>query len=111
MLSIQLHAQNIEKKLNRFYGLRVTKNLFGAWSITIQYTQLGKRGPSKMFFCDTIEEAKLRVNLILKRRLSYNTRLGFQYKITHINTDPNFKLEEWIPNYSELPQDLISSTI
>lgn len=111
MLSIQLHAQNIEKKINRFYALRVTQSLFGSWTITIQYTQLGKRGPSKMFFCDTVEELKQRVNLILKRRLTYNAKRGFQYKITHINANPEVNLAEWIPDYSDLPQDLSSSAI
>lgn len=111
MLSIQLHAQNVEKKINRFYSLRVTQSLFGSWTIAIQYTQLGKRGPSKMFFCDTIEESKQRVNLILKRRLAYNARMGFKYKITHINANSDINLAEWVPDYEDLPQDLTSSVI
>jgi hypothetical protein len=98
MLSIQLHAQNTEKNINRYYGLRVNKNLFGAWTITIQYTQFRIRGPSKLFFCDTLEGAKQRVQLILKRRLNYNRRMGCQYRIVHVDADPSVVLSEWIPD-------------
>lgn len=102
MLSIQLHAQNVEKNINRFYGLRVNKNLFGAWTITIQYTQFRTRGPTKLFFCDTVDEAKLRVQLILKRRLNYNQRMGCEYKITHVDADQFVNLDEWIPGFRSL---------
>lgn len=102
MLSIQLHAQNLEKNINRFYGLRVNKNLFGAWTITIQYNQFRTRGPTKLFFCDTVEEAKLRVQLILKRRLQNNRRMGCKYRIVHVDADPSVNLEEWIPEFHAL---------
>lgn len=102
MLSIQLHAQNLEKNINRFYGLRVTKNLFGAWTITIQYTQFRTRGPTKLFFCDTVEEAKSRVNLILQRRLNYNRRMGCHYRIIHVDADPSIILQEWVPDFNNL---------
>jgi len=102
MLSIQLHAQNLDKNINRFYGLRVNKNLFGAWTITIQYTQFRTRGPTKLFFCDTVEEAKLRVQLILKRRLNYNRRMGCEYRIIHVDADPSVILDEWIPDLQTL---------
>lgn len=105
MLSIQLHAQNLEKNINRFYSLRVTKNLFGAWTITIQYTQLRTRGPSKLFFCDTVEEAKERVYLILSRRLNYNRRMGCNYRIVHIDAEPSVILEEWIPDLHTIQND------
>jgi hypothetical protein len=102
MLSIQLHAQNLEKNINRFYGLRVNKNLFGAWTITIQYTQFRTRGPTKLFFCDTVDEAKLRVQLILKRRLNHNRRIGCTYRIVHVDADPSVVLDEWIPDYDQI---------
>ena len=110
MLSIQLHAQNLEKNINRFYGLRVNKNLFGAWTITIQYTQFRTRGPSKLFFCDTLEDAKLRVQLILTRRLNYNRRMGCQYRIVHVDADPAVNLNEWIPDFQLLTQQAICNT-
>ncbi len=102
MLSVQLHAFNAEKSINRFYGLRANKNLFGAWTITIQYTQFGKRGPSKLFFCNSEDEARERVFVILKRRLSYNRRLGCEYSITHIDADSDVELCQWIPEYEAL---------
>lgn len=105
MLSIQLHAQNLEKNINRFYGLRVNKNLFGAWTITIQYTQFRTRRPTKLFFCDTVDEAKSRVQLILTRRLNQNRRIGCTYRITHIDADPSIVLDEWIPDYDVLKTD------
>jgi hypothetical protein len=98
MLSIQLHAQNKEQTIDRYYGLRVNKNLFGAWTITLQYAQLGKRGPSKLFFCDTLDDARTRVNIILKRRLNGKRKAGYVYKITHIDADPSICLDEWIPS-------------
>jgi hypothetical protein len=104
MLSIQLHAQNLEKNINRFYGVRVTKNLFGAWTITIQYTQFRTRGPTKLFFCDSLEEARARVQLILKRRMNYNRRMECKYSIAHIDSDPSIVLDEWIPEFSTLTQ-------
>jgi hypothetical protein len=105
MLSIQLHAQNLEKSINRLYGLRVNKNLFGAWTITIQYTQFRTRGPTKLFFCDTVDEAKLRVQLILKRRLNQNRRVGCTYRIVHVDADPAVVLDEWIPDFHSLKAD------
>lgn len=102
MLFIQLHTQNLEKNINRFYGLRVNKNLFGAWTITIQYTQFRTHGSIKLFFCDTADEAKLRVQLILKRRLNYNLRMGCKYRIVRVDADPSVVLDEWIPNFNEL---------
>lgn len=105
MLSIQLHAFNRGKNINRFYGIRANQNLFGAWTITIQYTQFGKRGPSKLFFCDTEEEAKLRFFTILKRRLSYNRRLECQYRIVHVDAAPSVVLREWIPEHETLSRD------
>jgi hypothetical protein len=102
MLSIQLQAQNLEKNINRYYGLRVNKNLFGAWTITIQYTQFRKRGPTKLFFCDTVDDAMLRVHLILKRRLNQNRRVGCVYRIVHVDADPSVVLDEWIPDFQEL---------
>lgn len=107
MLSIQLHAQNLEKNINRFYGLRVNKNLFGAWTITIQYTQFRTRGPTKLFFCDSVDEAKLRVQLILKRRLSNSRRMECTYRIVHVDSDPSIILDEWIPEYEKLTQATI----
>jgi hypothetical protein len=108
MLSIQLRAQNLEKNINRFYGLRVTKNLFGAWTINIQYTQFRTKGPMKLFFCDTIDEAKLRVHIILKRRLNYNRRMECKYSIVHVDSDPSIILDEWIPEFQMLTQENIS---
>lgn len=108
MLSIQLHAQNIEKNINRFYGVRVTKNLFGAWTITLQYAQFRTRGSTKLFFCDSLEEARERVQIILKRRMNFNRKMECKYRITHIDSDPSIVLDEWIPEFSTLNQSAAS---
>lgn len=104
MLSIQLHAQNLEKNIDRFYGVRVTKNLFGSWTITIQYTQFRTRGPTKLFFCDSLEETRERVQIILKRRMNYNRKMECKYSIAHIDSDPSIILEDWIPEFHALIQ-------
>ncbi len=110
MLSIQLHAQNLEKNINRFYGVRVIKNLFGAWTITLRYSQSRTRGTSKLFFCDSLEEARSRVQVILKRRMNYNRRMECKYSITHIDSDPTIKLDDWIPEFSTLKQTSSNTT-
>ncbi len=79
--NIQLRAENPQNNLYRWYSIRIDKNLFGEWCLSLSYGRIGHRGQTKLSFWTDISLLLRQLKRILKKRLNSSKRIGCNYKI------------------------------
>jgi predicted DNA-binding WGR domain protein len=81
LLKIRLRALSFELKHDREYMIRLGKDLFQQWYVTITFGRFNAWGTSKTKTFDTQEEAYSHINSMLRRRLSSIKRIGCAYQL------------------------------
>lgn len=90
-LHIALRATNPDKGADRGYVLCLGKDLFGDWSVMLNYGRYGRKGTVKYAAFATKQEAYGFINAKLKRRLSAFKRIGCEYQATFLEGESEFK--------------------
>lgn len=108
ILSLVLEAHDDNLNIHRFYAIHVGKNLFGL-AIHIEYGRKElfrqSRGQKKTYMAESLQEAKKKVQQILKKRFSSPRRDGKtlrpSYTLIHAQTQTDsFPVSDWIPHTS-----------
>ena len=79
--TIQLNATYPQKNIYRWYTIRIDKNLFGEWCLSLSYGRIGHRGQTKLSFWTDITLLIRQLKRILKKRLNSSKRIGCNYQI------------------------------
>ncbi len=62
------------RNMARFYEISLEPSLFGDWAVMRRWGRIGRRGRFRLDFCDSADDAYLRIErlLALKRRRGYH---------------------------------------
>ena len=79
--NIRLQAKHPPKNIYRWYTIRVDKNLFGDWCLSLSYGRIGHRGHSKQYQWPELAVLVTHIKSILRKRLNATQRIGCNYVI------------------------------
>ncbi len=108
ILRIALEAHNDERDHRRRYEVRVERDLFDDWLVTVSFGRIGGGTHELRFGCGELESAQRVVRQLLQRRLSAPRRLGCPYRVRSISTSLD-RLDGWIPQGLMLGAPRLSS--
>jgi len=87
---IDLEAINPLKKVDRYYTVLISPNLFGEIALETIYGRNGTRGQKRTYTFSTDQECLLKLNEVLKKRLNAHGRLGTNYCVVNQTFDDEF---------------------
>jgi len=87
---IDLEAINPLKKVDRYYTVIISPNLFGEIALQTIYGRNGTRGQKRTYTFDSDQECILKLNEVLRKRLNAHGRLGTNYSVVDQNFDDAF---------------------
>jgi predicted DNA-binding WGR domain protein len=88
---IDLEAINPLKKVDRYYTVLISPNLFGEIALQTIYGRNGTRGQKRTYTFSSDQECILKLNEILRKRLNAQGRLGTNYYVVDHTFDSEFK--------------------
>jgi hypothetical protein len=97
LLTVALEAHNAERNHHRVYEVRVGRDLFDDWTVTIRYARVGQRGREERFGGPGVEPMAAIVQARLKQRLSAPRRIGCSYRLARLDTSQGLDLSAWLP--------------
>ena len=86
--TIQLQAIDKERNIFRQYEIYGGKDLFEQPVLTIAYGRIGRVSMTRQYFFDSEKELKQKTQMLLKKRLSSQNRIGTNYKIIFSSFEP-----------------------
>lgn len=102
LLTLALEAHNSELNHHRRYEIRIGRDLFDEWTLSIRYGRVGAVGQGIQYAAKELDELQKMVAERLKRRLTSEKRISCKYRITSLNVSRS------IPINSLLPGDLLA---
>jgi predicted DNA-binding WGR domain protein len=96
-LCIALEAHNDDTNRHRAYTVMVGQDLWGDWSVTVNYGRTGCRGKLFTQVASSLTEAQELVQRLLKKRLSAPKRIGCGYMVVAASAAAGFEMETWLP--------------
>lgn len=99
LLSLAFEAHHAEKNHHRRYELRIGRDLFGNWMVSIRYGRTGGSGGRELNY-GGIDAEHLRAIIRdrLLRRLSAPTRIGCPYRLANFSAAPGVDASIWLPS-------------
>lgn len=98
LLSLAFEAHNAEKNHHRRYEMKIGRDLFGHWTVSIRYGRTGGSGGRQLKY-GGIDAEHLRsiIRERLLRRLSAPRRIGCPYRFTRFSVAPGFDVSLLLP--------------
>lgn len=88
---IDLEAINPLRKVDRYYTVIISPNLFGEIAMQTIYGRNGTSGQKRTYTFSSHQECMLKLNEVLRKRLNARGRLGTNYSIVDHTFDAEFK--------------------
>lgn len=98
LLSLCLEAHNPERNHRRRYEVRLSRDLFGRWMVTIGYGRSGRGGQQRTYSDDDPDKVRAVISGGLARRRSAPRRLGCEYRVRELSAGPGIELGFWFPS-------------
>jgi hypothetical protein len=97
LLYLCLEAHNPDRNHHRRYEVRLSRDLFGHWVVTIGYGRAGL-GVQQLVYSDP-DPLVTRdiIRYYLHRRASAPRRLGCEYRLRELSAGPSIDTEYWLP--------------
>jgi len=108
-LTLHLQARNPERNIARHYSLLLGQDLFGFWSLKINFGRIGRKGTELSYAFPTKEDAYTKIKPLLKKRASAQNRLGCPYELMEYHRDPSLREIEVLSFLTKLPP--VKSTV
>src|SRR5262245_38703752 len=97
LLTVALEAHSRERNHHRLYEVRVGRDLFDDWTVTIRYARVGHRGREERFGGPGAEPMAAIVQARLMQRLSAPRRIGCSYRLARLDASQGIELSAWLP--------------
>lgn len=97
LLTVAFEAHNAERNHHRLYEVRVGRDLFDDWTVTIRYSRVGQRGREERFGNPGIAPMAATVQARLRQRLSAPRRIGCAYRLARLDATKEIELAAWLP--------------
>lgn len=82
LCSIELQAHNPARNCHRRYAMSVGRDLFGTWTLAVEYGRVGQSGQVQRYSATTAFDLARLVRAKLKKRESSICRIGCGYEVT-----------------------------
>jgi hypothetical protein len=89
-LNLVLRAVKPEINVNRVYEIYVSKGLLNSWIVMTAYGRYGSGSHQKIYSFFSLEEAKVFVNKILRKRFNAEKRVGCNYSLIKRSSSDGF---------------------
>ena len=97
LLSVSFEAHNQERNHHRRYEIRLGRDLFGEWTVSLIYGRTGRGGQEvRHSGADTNGLRKL-IRECLRRRLSAPGRIGCKYLMKEMSAADGVDVGYWLP--------------
>lgn len=97
LLYLCLEAHNPERNHHRRYEVRLGRDLFGRWVVTIGYGRTGLGGQQRTYSDSNPEHVRAVIFDCLERRQSAPRRIGCRYRLHELSAGPGIDLGFWLP--------------
>jgi hypothetical protein len=97
LLRVRMEAHNPALNHHRWYEVRLGRDLFGHWVVTIEYGRSGFAGQLLVFSDADPGVARDLIRHYLNRRASAPRRIGCAYRISELSAADGVRPEDWIP--------------
>lgn len=96
LLTVTFESHNRARNHHRRYQVSVGRDLFGEWTVCINYGRTGQAGRELHFAAPEVSAVQRIVRERLRRRLSAPKRIGCPYQITALTAEPGFDTADWL---------------
>lgn len=97
LLSVVFEAHNDERNHHRRYEIRLGRDLFGDWTLTLSYGRSGRGGQEIRYAATDPQYVRRVIRDSLARRLSAPRRIDCSYKLTEMTTAAGVRAVDWLP--------------
>ncbi len=97
LLYLCLEAHNPEVNHHRRYEVRLGRDLFGLWVVTIGYGRSGSGGRQLVYSDEYPEVVRDVIGYYLGRRATAHRRIGCHYLVTELSYADGVRPEDWLP--------------
>ncbi|HEY4308017.1 MAG TPA: WGR domain-containing protein [Pirellulales bacterium] len=97
LMTVIFEAHHAERNHHRRYQIAVGRDLFDAWTISIEYGRAGRNARERQYVSGDAIQLRRIIRERLQRRLSAPRRIGCNYCISELNAAPGFDTEAWLP--------------
>jgi hypothetical protein len=98
LLLLALEAHHTDRNHHRRYELKIGKDLFGHWAISIRYSRAGGSGGNELKYGgNDADQLRAIVYDRLRRRLSAPGRIGCHYRLTGLSASAGVDPSFWLP--------------
>lgn len=92
LCSIELQAHNSARNCHRRYAMSIGRDLFGAWTLAVEYGRIGRTGQVQQYSANSAADLSRLVRSKLKKRESSVKRNGCGYRVTETQRGDIFDL-------------------
>ena len=97
LLRLRMEAHNPDRNHHRWYEVRLGRDLFGQWVVTIGYGRAGFAGQSLVYSDTDAGVARDVIRHFLQRRASAPRRIGCEYRVRELTAVPGLDNGFWLP--------------
>lgn len=97
LLRLRLEAHNPGRNHHRWYEVRLGRDLFGQWVVTIEYGRAGFAGQTMVYSDADAGVARDIIRHFLDRRASAPRRIGCEYRVTDLSVAEGVRPQDWLP--------------
>lgn len=97
LLSVSFEAHNVERNHHRRYEIRVGRDLFDDWTVSLSYGRMGRRGQEVRHAGSDRDQLQRVIRESLRRRLSAPRRIGCSYELKGLSAAQGVDVGVWLP--------------
>ncbi len=97
LLVLTLEARHFARNHHRRYEVRVGRDLFGEWTVSVRYGRAGRGGQEQHYGGADAAVLQATVRRCLRRRLSAPRRIGCAYCLTRFASADCLDVLDWVP--------------
>lgn len=96
LLRLRLETNNHARARYRWHEVRLGRDLFRLWMVTIEYGRDGFRGQSMVYSAPNPNGARDIIRYFLDRRVSSRVRFGSGYRVVDVTVTEGIRPGDWI---------------
>ncbi len=97
LLTASFEAHNTDRNHHRRYEIRLGRDLFGEWTVSLNYGRTGRGGQEIRHTGSDPAQLQHVIRESLRRRLSAPGRIGCKYVLTGMNAAEGIDGAHWLP--------------
>ena len=97
LLTVSFEAHNADRNHHRRYEIRLGRDLFGEWTVSLHYGRTGRGGQEVQHTGADAQQLRQVIRESLRRRLSAPKRIGCAYRLSDLSASEGIDVEFWLP--------------